>query len=1225
MRLEQRNGRVDRHGQARDVTAFHFASDEDEDTKFLDYVVRKVDQVRDDLGSVGDVIDRALEERFSAEDVAESELDRRIDQTLEHAAERLDLPRRRRAPRRGSAPAPPRRWNAPPASCRIDPDRLRRLLAGGVRRRPRQARARRRTGRTGCRRCRRGWERVVDASLRLDRRGAVGALPRLVFDTEALIETVGPRTALPRAAGCPPDAARPPGHAPRGLRRSTGGSGSRATTCSGSRSARSPGLDEPVLVVPSVLTIVNELREPLHAELVELAFRVTDSDVAAADAIDAEPAAARRRRASSGGAAGSRIAGPTSRPAIEEHRESRRGRARGERPRRSSPACSSRSRRPRQTLYDRRIRELDATPARRGRERLRREIEKLEAQMSQLTFDAGAPGRPGGAPAADAAAARGGRVPARRGAARAPARAARPRARPARSTRRCRAGTRSRAARCSPSAPPCSSPKPASREQPRARLVGRSPPRRDADRAGAARGALSRAPRARPACRTTGSARPGSPPRAPAPADAPEARRAFVSSLLEETLGLRGWQKASSVADEFKATSIAGEPLRPSWALPAADGGAPVVLRFDEADRLGVGRSRRTHARLVELMRRTGRAARDPHERPPAPARPRRPGLRRVGRVGRVDVVRRERGARVAPRAARAARRSERRRRARPPATRRRDHERRATARATSRRCSASRCAGPSSCSSARSTRELERDTELRDALWTDPATGSDARRRRGPRGALPGRDADRHAARPHPLRRVARPAACVGRGLPRVVRRRRSLPPPRRGRPRRRRRRRGLGVVTAPRRSSGSIHDGSPHPDLPVRAYGGQLFRPGDLDGRRPGAQGACRASSASGRPTRRSTGSCGCSRSGGSRCAPAARRAGWPGRSTSPTCAPSTSASSTRACSTTSCAARRPTTRSCSSTSAASRPCRSRGSTRSRRPSARSSSRRSRRTRRRTSRPKATRTREPGGRRRARTTATRLDGRRLGRRRRDEPRRERRSADDDAIVVVHRWAREAVVDAGRVRRPRGTSGRRRRARAPHRRRGEEAVAAVVPPGRLYLVASGGLRKGSGSFYTRPALAVPLVQRTLEPLCYARDGESLVPRHARGDPRAEDLRAGDGIGLVPRRRAALPRRRARRLVRAPRAHPAPLGARDDRHPSVRRRRDGRGERGGLRPARPRTSASSTGFGRGSPGTSSSAASTASTSTRWPSSSPGSRSGSRRSTATCRSSTSTTS
>src|SRR5205814_983771 len=31
--------------------------------------------------------------------------------------------------------------------------------------------------------------------------------------------------------------------------------------------------------------------------------------------------------------------------------------------------------------------------------------------------------------------------------------------------------------------------------------------------------------------------------------------------------------------------------------------------------------------------------------------------------------------------------------------------------------------------------------------------------------------------------------------------------------------------------------------------------------------------------------------------------------------------------------------------------------------------------------------------------------------------------SDDEDAIVVVHRWAREAVVDAGRVRKPRARS----------------------------------------------------------------------------------------------------------------------------------------------------------------------------------------------------------
>jgi SNF2 family DNA or RNA helicase len=33
-RIEQRNGRLDRHGQARDVTAYHFTSDDDADCAF---------------------------------------------------------------------------------------------------------------------------------------------------------------------------------------------------------------------------------------------------------------------------------------------------------------------------------------------------------------------------------------------------------------------------------------------------------------------------------------------------------------------------------------------------------------------------------------------------------------------------------------------------------------------------------------------------------------------------------------------------------------------------------------------------------------------------------------------------------------------------------------------------------------------------------------------------------------------------------------------------------------------------------------------------------------------------------------------------------------------------------------------------------------------------------------------------------------------------------------
>jgi hypothetical protein len=40
-----------------------------------------------------------------------------------------------------------------------------------------------------------------------------------------------------------------------------------------------------------------------------------------------------------------------------------------------------------------------------------------------------------------------------------------------------------------------------------------------------------------------------------------------------------------------------------------------------------------------------------------------------------------------------------------------------------------------------------------------------------------------------------------------------------------------------------------------------------------------------------------------------------------------------------------------------------------------------------------------------------------------------------------------------------------------------------VVLPGEWFLVRWGGTRKGAGTFYTRPQLAVPTVQRTLRPL----------------------------------------------------------------------------------------------------------------------------------------------
>lgn len=63
-RLDQRNGRLDRHGQARDVTVYHFTSEDDADLKFLAHVVNKVHQIREDLGSMGEIFDAAFEQRF---------------------------------------------------------------------------------------------------------------------------------------------------------------------------------------------------------------------------------------------------------------------------------------------------------------------------------------------------------------------------------------------------------------------------------------------------------------------------------------------------------------------------------------------------------------------------------------------------------------------------------------------------------------------------------------------------------------------------------------------------------------------------------------------------------------------------------------------------------------------------------------------------------------------------------------------------------------------------------------------------------------------------------------------------------------------------------------------------------------------------------------------------------------------------------------------------------
>ena len=83
--------------------------------------------------------------------------------------------------------------------------------------------------------------------------------------------------------------------------------------------------------------------------------------------------------------------------------------------------------------------------------------------------------------------------------------------------------------------------------------------------------------------------------------------------------------------------------------------------------------------------------------------------------------------------------------------------------------------------------------------------------------------------------------------------------------------------------------------------------------------------------------------------------------------------------------------------------------------------------------------------------------------------------------------WARRAALAAGVVRKPRGRQTPEKQLVFDKQlnRKAQLLAKRVVQPGEWFLVRWGGTRKGAGTFYTRPQLAVPTVHRTLRPLAY--------------------------------------------------------------------------------------------------------------------------------------------
>lgn len=101
--------------------------------------------------------------------------------------------------------------------------------------------------------------------------------------------------------------------------------------------------------------------------------------------------------------------------------------------------------------------------------------------------------------------------------------------------------------------------------------------------------------------------------------------------------------------------------------------------------------------------------------------------------------------------------------------------------------------------------------------------------------------------------------------------------------------------------------------------------------------------------------------------------------------------------------------------------------------------------------------------------------------------------------FLEVLKWARNAVEAAGLVKKPRKKSVDPYIFQQEIEKKARQIIKEVIYPGQMYLIRGSGTRKGTGTFYTKPQLAVPTVHRTLEPLVYYVEGEGenriLIPR----------------------------------------------------------------------------------------------------------------------------------
>ncbi len=103
--------------------------------------------------------------------------------------------------------------------------------------------------------------------------------------------------------------------------------------------------------------------------------------------------------------------------------------------------------------------------------------------------------------------------------------------------------------------------------------------------------------------------------------------------------------------------------------------------------------------------------------------------------------------------------------------------------------------------------------------------------------------------------------------------------------------------------------------------------------------------------------------------------------------------------------------------------------------------------------------------------------------------------SSEDVLNSKVINWAERAVDVANIVKMPKDKKSDRYAYELERSKAAKDLVLNVFGPDEMYIVRWSGTRKGTGTFYTRPQLAVPTVHRTLEPLVYDKNNDELTPK----------------------------------------------------------------------------------------------------------------------------------